>query len=367
MKLTPRDRVIKAVAHEEPDRVPLGGSFRGEHWQELHKHFKTRSVDVVLDRLGIDFRGIDMNASEAFRQKAVYHPGSPGRPFHTLPDGLLEDEWGIRYKPLRGMVENRVYFPLQHVKSLEEYEFPDINAPGRFDKTEKLTKKYREKYALIAGLGWTLFEQAWHLRGFESLIRDLYSNQKFADDLLDKLLEFRLEEGKKLLEFDPDIIGIGDDVGGQRGMLISPLIWRRYLKPRMRTLITELKKKRHVYVSYHSDGYIEPIIPDLIEVGVDILNPVQPECMDFEGIKREYGEKLTLSGTISCQKTLPFGTRQDVKNEVITRIKTLGCGGGLILAPACPRPGPEVPLENILTLYETAKKYNYRYLKDWKA
>jgi len=355
-----RERVIKSLEHQEPDRVPLDGSFRGEHWRKFIEYFKTRDKDKILDKLGIDFRVIGMEASEAFRKNAIYHHGLPGVPFHVLPDGLLEDEWGIRYKPLGNLVENRVYFPLQHVESVSEYEFPDIDAPGRFDRAEKLAKKYGGKYALVGNLGWTLFEAAWHLRGFETFIKDLYVNPKFAEDLLDKLLKFRLEEGKRLLEFNPDIIALGDDVGGQNGMLLSPNIWRRFFKPRMKILIDELKKKGNVYIYYHSDGYIEPIIPDIVEIGVDILNPVQPECMNPEKIKREYGDKLTLHGTISCQKTLPFGTTEDVKNEVLTRIKTLGCGGGLILAPACPMPGPEVPLENILTLYETALKYKLK-------
>ena len=180
-------------------------------------------------------------------------------------------------------------------------------------------------------------------------------NERFVNELLDRLLYWEIEEGKRLVETGVDICAIGDDFGMQTGMIISPYLWKKYFKPRYRKLFRELKKSGDVYIFFHNDGKIEQMIPDLIEIGVDILNPVQPECMDLIKLKKLYGDKLTFHGTISIQKTLPFGTVEEVKSEVITRIKTLGYDGGLILAPK--QLMHDVPIENILTLYDTAKKY----------
>jgi uroporphyrinogen-III decarboxylase len=219
---------------------------------------------------------------------------------------------------------------------------------------ESKVKKWKRNYFAVAAMWTTLFEISWALRGFGRFIKDLYSDSRFADSLLDKLLEYRLETGKRFIDLGVDMIHLGDDFGTQKNLLLSLDVWRRHFKPRMKMLIEALKKRGDVYIMYHSDGNIEKLIPELIEIGVQILNPIQPECMDPAAIKERYGEKLTLHGTISIQRTLPFGTKEDVRTEAITRLKTCGPGGGLVLAPSH-APQPDVPVENIITLYKTAK------------
>jgi len=154
-----------------------------------------------------------------------------------------------------------------------------------------------------------------------------------------------------------DILRLGDDVGSQKGMLMSPEVWRKWLKPGLKKVIKSARDiNPEIHIFYHSDGYIEPIIPELIEIGVDILNPVQPECMDPAKLKREYGDKLAFWGTVSCQRTMPFGTPEDVINEVKLRIKTVGENGGLLIAPTHILE-PDVPWENVLAFFEGVKKY----------
>lgn len=141
----------------------------------------------------------------------------------------------------------------------------------------------------------------------------------------------------------------------QKSMIMAPEIWRKYFKPRLKMLIDESRKdNKSIYWFFHSDGYIEPVIPDLVEIGFDIINPIQPESMDPVEIKKKYGDKITLHGTISLQKTLPFGTVTDVREEVLSRVEKCGYNGGLVLAPANVVT-PDVPIENILTLYQTAR------------
>ena len=154
-----------------------------------------------------------------------------------------------------------------------------------------------------------------------------------------------------------DIIHLGDDVGMQDRMLISPELWREWLKPRMARIIAQSRRIRpDILFFYHSDGFIEPIIPDLIEIGINALNPVQPECMDPEEIKKTYGDRLAFWGTVGIQHTLPFGSPDDVEAEVKHRIETVGKNGGLYLSPAHVI-APEVPHENLHAFVKAAKKY----------
>jgi uroporphyrinogen-III decarboxylase len=156
-----------------------------------------------------------------------------------------------------------------------------------------------------------------------------------------------------------DMLWLGDDVGMQNAMLISPKMWRRFLKPRMANFIAELKAiNPDVKVAYHSDGQIYPIIPDLIEIGLDVLNPVQPASMDPVRLKKEYGDKLCFWGTIDEQHTLPFGSADDVRAEVIERLNTIGRGGGLILGPTH-SVQLDTPMENFWAMIETITKTSY--------
>lgn len=368
-----RERGIRAIEHEEPDRVPL----EGVAWAEWSFPFLQRvlaylglpqvtrggmlgageEMEAFLKRLGVDFRAVSMDPPEEFRKKAVYDPL-----FHQ-PWGIkvgpdtLEDEWGIRRQLNATKTQSRIVrHPLKGVEDLEEYEFPDIEAPGRFDSAEKLAPKWREEY-LVSGIwgGDSFFCQAWYLRGFNELIKDMYSNPSFVEKLFDKLLKFFLEAAKRLIEAGVDILAIADDVAAQTGMIISPKLWRKYIKPRLKVIVYEAKK-RGAFVLYHTDGNCTAIIPDLVEIGVDILNPIQPECMDPAGVKESYGEELTLSGTISIQDTLPRGSVEDVKREVLTRIETCAHGGGLIISPSN-QALLDSKVENFLAVYDAVKKY----------
>jgi uroporphyrinogen-III decarboxylase len=185
----------------------------------------------------------------------------------------------------------------------------------------------------------------------------MVANKDFMHAYLDRLMKWIDEAGARMVGLGVDIIWIGDDFGMQDGMIISPQLFREFFKPGYAYLFAKWKALNpHVKIAFHSDGNIYPIIPDLIEVGLDILNPVQPKSMDPERLKKEYGDKLTFWGTVDIQEVLPFGTPEDVANEVKLRVQTVGKGGGLIISPAhniqC-----EVPLANILSFYESAKKF----------
>jgi len=349
-----RERVIKTLNHEFPDRVPLDGSFNPLIWKKLKEHFETEDEEKIREKLGLDFRGAKMTPPSSFQEKGCLDPSGEEGWVYPLDKDLFEAEWGFRYK-VRSGVPYYVYHPLRNISDLDKYEFPDISAPGRFDELEKTVATYKDRYIIVASM-WNFFKHAWQLRGFQNFLEDLYLHPEFVEKLLDRLLDFKIKQVKKYVELGVDIIAVAGDIGMQKSMIIAPDMWRKYFKPRLKTLIEESRRKnKDIYWFFHSDGYIEPIIPDLIEIGFNIINPVQPECMDPVKIKKIYGDKITLHGTISLQKTLPFGNKEDVKEEVRSRIEKCGYNGGLILAPANVVT-PDVPIENILTLYETAKR-----------
>ncbi len=354
--LSPRERVLTALEHREPDRVPLDepcGSFRRDTWDRLNAYYGG-DEEAIKQRLGIDLRTLGVNPSDAFRKEARLI--EPFGLFKPLPDGSFEDEWGIRYEATSTKTHHRfVRHPLEETRNLERYEFPDLDAAGRWNGLEAKARAWGERYVVVAAMWQTFFEMAWALRGFTTFLRDLYVNPAFAEKLLDRLFKYRCEMGRRFMEQGVDVAHLGDDVAMQQGLIISPLQWRRFFKPRLKALIDELKKRRaSVYIQYHSDGDISRLIPELIEVGVQILNPVQPECMDPGLVKRLYCDRLTLHGTISIQRTLPFGSPADVRQEALDRIAKCGRNGGLILAPSH-APQPEVPTGNIITLYDTVR------------
>jgi uroporphyrinogen-III decarboxylase len=183
-----------------------------------------------------------------------------------------------------------------------------------------------------------------------------------AEHLLDIPYQYHLTAAKKLVAMGVDMIWAGDDVGSQHEMLISPKMWRRYLKPRMAQFIAELKGiNPNVKVAYHSDGDISRILPELIEIGLDVLNPIQPASMDPAEVKRKYGGQLSFWGTIDEQHTLPFGSPADVNSEVVDRLKTVGQGGGLILAPTH-HVQLDTPLENFWAMVNTIQHTAYHAL-----
>ena len=188
---------------------------------------------------------------------------------------------------------------------------------------------------------------------------DFIDNPDLAEEILKFPYHYHLKAAVKLTHMGVDMIWIGDDMGGQESMLISPGLWRIFFKLKLAHFIESLKRiNPDIKVAYHSDGNIAPIISDLVEIGLDVLNPVQPTCMDPVRLKQEYGKNMCFWGSIDEQRTLPFGTPQEVKMEVLERLNTLGKNGGLIIGPTH-HVQLDTPLENFWTMVDTI--HNTRY------
>jgi uroporphyrinogen decarboxylase len=201
--------------------------------------------------------------------------------------------------------------------------------------------------------GWTtIFEQSWYLRGMANLMTDFFENPALAQVLLDRVTDLCCTVVRRFAESGVDLIRTGDDIGTQRGMLLAPDMWRRWLKPRLARLIEAAKRANPgVKVLYDSDGNFEPVIEDLIDVGVDVLAPIQPECNDPAKLKREYGHHLSFWGSIGVQSTLPLGSPEQMWAEVRQRMETIGREGGLVIAPSHVIP-PEAPWENVVAFFD---------------
>jgi uroporphyrinogen decarboxylase len=276
------------------------------------------------------------------------------------------DEWGITWRAVPyttpygvGHYTEMVGHPLADEKAIPSCTGPDPNRPALYAEAEQVIHEFKAEYWIVGVTVTTIFETAWALRGYEQMLMDFVVSPDLAEHILNIPYQYHLTAAKKLVEMGVDMIWIGDDVGMQTGMLISPKLWRKFLKPKMANFIASLKAiNPQVKVAYHSDGNIYPIIPDLIEIGLDVLNPVQPACMDPARLKQEFGDRLCFWGSMDEQHTLPFGAPADVRSQVLERLETLGKDGGLILGPTH-HVQLDTPLENFWAMVNTITQTSY--------
>jgi len=278
-------------------------------------------------------------------------------------DHSYVDEWGVGWDLCKyetpfgaGHYTEICGHPLADDDAITRYRPPDPNRPEIYRDAEALIRDHGSEYFIVGATVTTIFETAWALRGLEQLMVDFVEDPDLAATILDIPFQYHLTAARKLAAMGVDMIWTGDDIGGQAAMILSPTMWRRILKPRLATFFGELKRiNPNLKIAYHSDGVINPVIPDLIEIGLDVLNPIQPACMDPAQLKREYGDKLCFWGSIDEQHTLPFGSPAEVRTEVLTRLETLGKGGGLIIGPTH-HVQLDTPMENFWAMVDTIRQ-----------
>jgi len=366
VSMSPRQRVLTAVAHGEPDRVPADGFFRPEVWTRLCRHFGTQDEETVRRHLGLDIVRAGIEPSREFRARAqptgatVSGLGSGSQQW-AIRRGVdvYEDEIGAwKHLPQGGDYFSYIKHPLEEADSPDLYVFPDATAEERYENVVAVVAAWGSQYPVLVEQT-NFFKSAWELRGFERLLMDMYDNPGFVDRLLDRVFEFKVEESLQLARHGVDIISFAGDVAAQQGMMMNPAMWRRFYKPRLQAVIEAVRREvPETRFFFHSDGDVSAIVGDVADIGFDILDPVQPECMDPAWVKREYGDRLTLHATISSQQTLPYGTPEDVRREVRLRFETCGHGGGLILAPNNVVQD-DVSTENLLALYDEVGRCRY--------
>jgi uroporphyrinogen decarboxylase len=328
--MTNRERMKATLEHRQPDTIPYQMGF-------------TQLMRAkMIERYGEDFAAPLRHCMAAvpYRQAGARRPVGPD---------LFEDEFGVRWDCSRdkdiGVVCNRLVTPA----NVETHPLPDPHDPARYAKVADAVAAKGDRF-LIAGIGFSLFERAWTLAGMETVMDAMLSDPPFVHRLLDRILEYNLAVIDRLCAYDIDAMQFGDDWGSQTGVLMGAPLWREYIKPRIRQMYGRVRAAGK-FVFIHSCGRVQELFPDLIEIGLNVFNPFQPEVMDVYEMKRRYGRDLTFHGGISTQRLLPYGTVQEVRDEVRRMLDEVGRDGGYICAPAHGIPSDAKP-ENVMAMIE---------------
>jgi uroporphyrinogen decarboxylase len=363
-----RERVQTALDHDEPDRCPMQISFTPEFATRLETDLQIKGRELHNPHGGGNTYELERTLDEDMILTSVgWVNGYYQKGYQDVSSYM--DEWGVTWKTIeyqttygKGKYTEPAGHPLTDDRLINTYQSPNPERPELYRETERVVKDYKDEYWIVGVTPTTIFECAWALRGYEQLMLDLAMNPDIANAILDLPYQYHKTVTERLVNLGVDMIWLGDDVGGQNTMLMSPTMWRRYFKPRMANLIASLRRiNPRIKIAYHTDGVVYPIIPDLIEIGLDVLNPIQPAAMDPVRLKKEYGRELCFWGSLDIQKTLPFGTPEEVRAEVITRIQTIGRDGGLIIGPTH-NIQLDTPLENFWTMIETIQHTPYNKL-----
>jgi uroporphyrinogen decarboxylase len=333
MKLSYKQRMRRALLHESVDHLPTQVNYTGEMGRNLAAHYGV-SLDTLPKRLGNHLLRVDLNFPHRLSQdgKAYF------------------DWWGVGWS-----TETEGYWPvitpLAEATNLDAYPWPDPTAPDLLDDAAKIIARDAGEHFIAPNLGFVLFERAWSLRGFENFCMDLVTNPAYVGELLDRITEIQLAVARRFIELGVDGGYYGDDYGAQKNMLISPKHWREFFKPRLARLFAVFRQAG-LPVILHSDGDIDEIIPDLVEIGLTTLNPVQPEVINHAWLKQTFGTRLSFYGGVSTQSVLPLGTPAQVRDAARECMRVLAPDGtGLVLAPSH-RMTADIPMENVDALLD---------------
>ncbi len=367
--MTPRQRILTALNHEPPDRTPTDGWFHHEVIDALKQHYGTDDWPVVLSELGIE-GWVDLSpqvvSADGAEEANLQTGHASGRPAVWLDDRTYEDVWGARFRLGEdGRYREWLSGPLEHAQTVEDVagyamlQAANILEPE--DYPRQVAELKQQELYVTADLE-NPFRRLWNLRGYENALMDYVADQEILEAVYDPLYELYTDMALRMTRAGVDMIKIVGDIAMQDRVIMGPERWRHFDKPRMARLIDACRQERpDVVFFFHSDGKLTDLVDDFVEIGVSVLNPIQPECMDPMEVKRRWGDRITLHGCISIQRTLPFGSASDVRREVEELIRVCGHNGGLVLMPSNVIQ-PDTPIENIIACYHTARDLDVRRL-----
>jgi uroporphyrinogen decarboxylase len=276
-----------------------------------------------------------------------------------IPQNAFFDPWGICNVPWETDPTFEYFInPLKNIKTLrdiENYPCPKIDEKS-LELVGREVREIRDSGRMSSSYSGSLYEWCWNLRGQEEFMTDLYDHPEYVEALTEKVSEFTKILALATVRAGADVLAFYDDAGMQTALQISPVHWRKYIKPGWKKIWEAVKRENSESIIFlHSCGCIEEIIPDLIEIGLDVLHPIQPETMDVYKICEKFGGDIAFWGTVSSQRTIPFGSRQEISDEIKARVEKIGKKGGFVLSPANIM-GPEVPFDNISAFAEAAEE-----------
>lgn len=335
--LTHKERVLRALRRQPLDRLPTQINYTAGMAEKMSAYFKlpAQELPAFLDNHLVR---VDLTFEESLS-----------------PDGLARfDWWGAGHDTGEEGYYIR-FSPLAETTDLDAFSWPNPHEIGLFDGAQRTIQAYGQEYFIVPNLGFALFERAWSLRGLEQFLVDMALDVGFVAELLDHITEIQLVLIERYLELGVDGAYFGDDYGAQKSLLMSPASWRALIKPRLARLFAPFKA-RGLPVIMHSDGQIQKILPDLVEIGLTALNPVQPEVLDHAWLYEEFAGKLAFYGGVSTQTVLPYGAPGEVRAAVVRCRETLARDGtGLLLAPSH-RMMTDIPMENVIALLDAFRQ-----------
>lgn len=328
MALTPKERMRKAIRYEPVDRLPTQINYTRAMGERLAQHYQ-----VGVDELPVFLDNHMVRLDISYPKK-------------TSEDGKIEfDWWGVGFD-----AEEEGYFtahnPLASLDDLGEFPWPDPHAPGLFDQTVAALRKDGGKHFVSCNFGFCLFERAWALRGFQNFLMEMALSPRKAEELFDRIVEIQLVLIHRFIDLGVDGGYFGDDYGSQKNLLFSPNTWRKMIKPRLDRLFAPFREAG-LPILMHSDGNISEILPDLVEIGLTTLNPVQPEVLDHTWLRQTFGNNLSYYGGISTQTVLPSGSPEAIERAVKHCFERLAPDQtGLVVAPSH-RMMTDIPIQNV--------------------
>ncbi len=339
-----RERTLMALNHEQPDRAPVSSTYTPEIARLLRSVYGRgeENLGVVM---GNDLVKISVGVENSYYLHET--------PTYTCPFGIefrnVKNAQGAYSEIIGGALVDD-----EDGDKLCAYEVPDPDADHWYAPVRDAVKRYGKENYIVGSCQCSIFETAWYLHGLEDTLCDMIVRPDYCEALFEKVMQFPLKAGLNLIDAGADMVWLGDDVATQREMLFSLDLWRRYFKPLYAHIFAELKRKNpRVALAYHSCGTCEAILDDMIEIGLEVLNPIQPLAMDPVKIKRRYGKRLTLFGAVDVQQLMPLGTPDEIRSAVRGLKETLGAGGGFILSPAH-HIQADTSLDNIRAFYDAA-------------
>lgn len=330
---THKERFRRALRHEPVDRIPTQINYTADMGQKMANHFNI-AIDALPEVLGNHMIRVDIDYQPRFSA-----------------DGKVKyDWWGVGFD-----VDEEGYYaavnPLGENRDLDAYSWPDLQDSNLLVDAARVLSEDAGEHFVTPNFGFALFERAWALRGLETFMLDMALDPDYAAALLDCIVEIQLTLIHRFIDLGVDGGYFGDDYGAQRNMLFSPKMWRTFIKPRLAVLFAPFREAG-LPILMHSDGQIQPIIPDLIEIGLTALNPVQPEVLDHGWLRATFGNKLAYYGGVSIQTVLPHGSPEDVRRAVVDCVEHLAPDGtGLVIAPSH-RMMTDIPLSNVDALLQ---------------
>ena len=330
--MTKRDVVRTVLEGKRPPYVPWSFSFTREAQGKLCDHFGKSSLEGELQNHFLELgNGIGF--------------------FEDIGDGYFQDVFGVVWDRNVDRDIGIVKGCVLPEPTLSGYEFPDPTDPRFFEDIPGKIRAFGDRFRVFE-IGFSLYERAWTLRGMENLMMDFYDHPAFVRDLLNTITDYNIQQVREALTYDIDALYFGDDWGQQHGLQMGPALWREFIYPVLkRTYAAARDAGKRVFI--HSCGDVDELFDDLVEIGVNCFNPFQPEVMDVASLLKAYRGRLAFCGGLSTQRTLPYGSIEDVRTET-RRLLALGADGGYIFAPAHAVEG-DVPLENMLAFIETAQ------------